>query len=111
MIYCFSAFVVEGGRPGKPILDKKSLQERLKTNPETIYVKAHPDNYFIEDPYEGLLSEAPHDFKLIIEGRKDAKTPSTEALMMGLFDPAAKEVTFRAYLEWSERGKRWRITM
>jgi hypothetical protein len=108
--YRYAAYVVQDGRRGEPILTKKALQERLKTAPQTIYVKAYSDNYIVEDPYEGVLSEAPHNLTLIIEGRKDTQ-PSREALMLGVAEYGAKEVTFQAYLEWSKQAKRWRIAM
>ncbi len=110
-LYRYAAYAAEGGRPGDPILVKKDFKERLKTAPETIYVRAYPDNYIVEEPYEGLLSDAPHDLTLIIEGRRKAPPPSREAIMMGIADFDAQEVAFQAYLAWSDRAKRWRISM
>ena len=111
VLYRYAAYVVNEGRPGNPILSKKMLKDALKTGPHTIYIKAHEDNYVVDEPYEGLLSNAPHEIKFIIEGRKKAKPPSRQALMLGMVDYGRVEVTFQVYMEWSESATRWRIVM
>ena len=114
MHYRFHAYQVkyqEGGFPQlTSISTKKLLKQLIKENPEKIYLKPVPTNYAVDEPFEGLLVDAPKAGRYVIAGVAKASKPSNPLEFMIQDQMGSQTTSWFASLEWSDRTKKWRVT-